>query len=92
LLQRFLEPLRQRIAARLLILHRPLEQRFPLRRLIRQDSLRFVQLRPIGLGGARCSITRPRLTSTTSVAWQQGQATSISLFRRAIKRQSADRY
>ena len=84
-LQRFLEPLRERVAARLLILDRLLEQRLAARRLLGQDALRFVQLRPIGIGRlAMLDRSRPRLVSTTSTALQHGHVSSSSLFNRAM--------
>src|SRR5579862_7553105 len=50
-LERFFEPARERVAARLLRLHRLLENRFPARRLLRQDALRFGQLRLVATLG-----------------------------------------
>ena len=77
-LQRLLEAPRQRIAARLLGLDRLLEERLAARRLLGEDPLRLGQL---GLVAALRLLVRddaPEVVSTTSVARQQGQVSSIS--------------
>ena len=82
LAQRLLEALRQGVAARLLGLHRLLEERFAPRRFLREDALRVVSSGLSPRSGAWCSTMRSRLRSKTSVAPQQGQVSSSSDFRR----------
>ncbi len=84
LLQRFLEPARQGVVARLLRLDRLLEQRFtPAASAARIRAASFSSgLSP--RSGSWCETTRPRLTSTTSVDPQHGQVSSSSLFNFAM--------
>ena len=68
------------------------EQRFPLRRLIRQNALRFVQLGPIRVG--RLAVldhaAEVDVDDERRVAARAGDFDFA--FELAIKRQSADRY
>ena len=85
LFERFFEALRQRVAARLLRA-RPTAGRWlraappPPPGCAARRSARACSPR----SGSLCDTTRPRLGSMTSVAWQQGQVTSISDLSRAI--------
>ena len=82
--ERFLEPARQRVAARLLGVHRLLEDRLPPRRFLGENALRIVQLGLVPAFGLVCETTRPRFGSMTSVDWQHGQVTSSSDFSRVM--------